>query len=113
MQRLKSDDMQSQQRHLSFLSLFQHSVHVFLSVRSAEAGDNIRRHAALIWEWIRRENGMQTLPLNIKKKREQNNGCSKGPPVSDVVAKRVKGGGLLVMEYYHHKFPFIQTTKKN
>ncbi len=30
------------------------------------------------------------------------------PPASDVVV-RVKG--LLVMEYSHHGFPFIQTTK--
>lgn len=55
-----------------------------LSVRSTEAGDKRHRHAALICECVSRE----TPPLNMKKKKkaENQNGCSKDPPTSDMVA---------------------------
>lgn len=46
---------------------------------------------------------------NKQKKNKTKNGCSKDPPASDVVDKRVKG--QMLMEYSHHKFPFIQTTQ--
>lgn len=74
-QRPKSNDMQSQQRHLSLLSLLRTS---FLSAQSAEAGDNIRRHAALICEWICREMACKTPPAeHLKQTKIQYNGCSK------------------------------------
>lgn len=72
---------------------FQHLVQThFLSAWSAEAGDNIRYHAALISEWLCTGN------------KQKNNGMHK-PPLDAQVSQR----GWRRWSYSQHKFSIFQT----